>query len=324
MKLTNTDLTNFVNRIKLKRDNMPKFRTQVTNLQEDLEKHINEDQSTGIKVTKVIIAGSWKKGTILRATGANPIDIDLVLYVEGGENLQDDLEGLHDKVVEYLEKIYPTKDISRDVDASGKTRSIKIKFTGTGLEVDIVPVVPVDGQSEYVWQPQRGGGGGKYITSVTKQLDFARDRRAGNTSYTAIVRALKWWRNYKELDQLSSFVIELIVSYLEIEKGVEKNIEEGIIRFFKLVSDPSFPTISFKNSIGYIPYPTPNIFVADPTNKENNAAKKIDDINWPEVKSEANDAFETLSIAQSKNYTGDTIAEWKSVFGPYFNINEEE
>jgi hypothetical protein len=49
--------------------------------------------------------------------------------VEGDENLQDDLERLHDLVVDYLKKIYPTKDIFRDVDASGKTRSIKIKFT---------------------------------------------------------------------------------------------------------------------------------------------------------------------------------------------------
>jgi hypothetical protein len=69
MKLTNNQLTNFINRIKLKKDNMPVYRNQVNNLQEDLEKHIAEDTSTGIKVTKATIAGSWKKGTILRPTG---------------------------------------------------------------------------------------------------------------------------------------------------------------------------------------------------------------------------------------------------------------
>jgi predicted nucleotidyltransferase len=324
MKLNNSQLTNFVNRIKLKRDNMPRYRTQVRNLQEDLEKHITEDSSTGVKVTRVIIAGSWKKGTILRHTGENPIDIDLVLYVEGDENLQDDLERLHDLLVDYLKKIYPTKDIFRDVDASGKTRSIKIKFTGTGLEVDIVPVVPLKSPKEYVWQPQRGAGGEKYVTSVTKQLTFAANRRDANDYYTSIVRALKWWRNYKELDNLPSFTIELMVSYLEINKGIESGIEEGIIRFFKLVSDPTFPTISFKDAINNVLVPTPKIFVADPTNNDNNAAKKINDINWEEIKKDANDAFETLNIAQSKNFEGDTIEEWKSVFGPSFNINPEE
>src|SRR5690606_35710710 len=107
--------------------------------------------------------GSWKKGTILRPTGDNPIDIDLVLYITGDSRLHEDMERVNDLVVNYLEKIYPTKNINRDVDASVKTKSIKIKFTGSGLEVDIVPVVPLDTPKEYVWQPQRGGGG-KYIT----------------------------------------------------------------------------------------------------------------------------------------------------------------
>lgn len=322
MKLTNAQLQNFISRIKLKRENMPTYRTQVNNLQEDLEKYITSDTNTGIKVTRAIIAGSWKKGTILRATGENPIDIDLVLYVEGEANLQDDLERLHDLIVGYLKKIYPNKDILRDVDAQGKTKSIKIKFIGTGLEVDIVPVVPIENPKEYVWQPQRGGGG-KYVTSVTKQLEFAANYRSQNTSYTAIVRALKWWRNYKEIDQLSSFVIELIVSYLEMNKGIETNIEEGVIRFFKFVSDPTFPTINFKNAINTLPVPIPKFYVADPTNNENNAAKKINDINWDEIKKEANEAFEALNIAQSKNFEGDTVEEWKFVFGSSFNIKPE-
>ena len=45
--------------------------------------------------------------------------------------------------------------------------------------------------------------------------------------------------------------------------------------------------------------------------------------NWNEIKKEANDAFEALNIAQSKNFEGDTIDEWKYVFGPFFNINNE-
>ncbi len=58
MKLNNSQLTNFINRIKLRRENMTSYRNQVGNLQEDLEKFITQDITTGIKVTKVIIAGS--------------------------------------------------------------------------------------------------------------------------------------------------------------------------------------------------------------------------------------------------------------------------
>lgn len=309
---------------------MPKYRDQINNLREKLEEKIKNDKRTGLKVTRFIIAGSWKKRTILRPTGEHPIDVDLVLYVEGDENLQNDLKKLHDFVVGYLGEIYPTKDINRDVDAEGNTKSIKIRFTGSGLEIDIVPVVPLSTPKEYVVQPQRGGGGKKYITSITKQLSFAEDRSSQNSSFTSIVRAIKWWRNYKELKPvdddagISSFAIELIVSHLEITRGRSESIEDGLIRFFKFVSDPNFPVISFKDAIGKVPTFNTPIFVADPTNNENNAAKKLDETTWKEVKAEANDAFESLCIAQSKNFEGETIEEWKRVFGSSFNIEPTE
>lgn len=330
MKLTNTQIANFIDRIKLKRINMPKYRDQIQNLIEKLEEKIKNDTRTGMRITQFVIAGSWKKGTILRPTGDYPIDIDLVLYVEGDENLQNDLKKLHDFVVGYLEEIYPTKDIHRDVDASGNTKSITIKFSGSGLEVDIVPAVPMKTPKDYVWQPQRGGGGKKYVTSVKKQLELASTLRANNPSYTSLVRAIKWWRNHKELAPddstggLSSYCIELIASYLEIEKGKEQNIEAAIIRFFKFISSPDFPVIKFRDAISSIPqYDTP-VYIADSTNNENNAAKKIDtSALWKEIISEANEAFESLCIAQSRNFEGETIDEWKHVFGPFFNITPE-
>lgn len=323
MQLTNTELKRFVRRIKLKRLNMAKYRDQLTHLKDKLEKKIKEDERNAIRVTKFIIAGSWKKHTILRRTGDHPIDIDLVLYVEGDENLTKDLKKLHDFVYEYLTAIYPTKDIERDVDVEGNTKSIKIKFIGSGLEVDIVPVVPLESPAGYELQPQRGGGG-KYITSINGQLAFACARYNANHSYNAIVRCLKWWRNFKELKpELSSFTIELIVAHLDLQEGIETNIEEAIIRFFRFVSDSDFPVISFKGAINSVPAFTTPIFVADPTNNDNNAAKKMSAISWEDVRKEANNAFEALNYAQSINTQGSTIDEWKTVFGPSFNIDEE-
>jgi hypothetical protein len=64
--------------------------------------------------------------------------------------------------------------------------------------------------------------------------------------------------------------------------------------------------------------------VSDPTNNENNSAKKLDDSTWIEIIQEANDAFDSLNIAQSKLGIGETIEEWKHVFGPTFNISKIE
>jgi len=327
MKLNNTQLGFFIDRIKLQKDAMPKYRDQIDHIKERLQAKINDDKRTGLRVTKFLLAGSWKKRTILRATGDHPIDIDLVLYVDTDEATAGDLKKLHDKVVSYLEEIYPNK-VSKDFDATGNTKSIKVKFSGTGLELDIVPVVAVDSPEEYVRQPARGGGGKKYITSVTKQLTFASEAKERNPSYTAIVRVLKWWRNYAELKEdddtgeLSSFAIELIVAHLDLNHGVESNIEEGIIRFFKFVSGPNFPVIKFTGAINAVPEFDNAVYIADPTNDENNAAKKVDGPIWNEVRTKANEAFEALIRAQYCNFEGDTTSEWRDVFGSTFNISE--
>lgn len=325
MNLDNNQLLFFVDKIKLQSENMQKYRDQIDNLKSKLEDKIKNDQSTGLKVTKYLLAGSWKKRTILKATGDNPIDIDLVLFVGGDENIQNDLKKLHDYIVKYLEEIYPQKDINRDVDAEGNTKSIKIRFLSSGLEVDIVPVVPINKPEKYVWQPQRGGGG-KYITSVENHLDFSLSKRQINPSYTAIVRMLKHWKNYKELKPtdheggISSFAIELIVAYLDENYGIETNIEEGVIRFFQFVSGSKFPNIKFSHAINSIPYYSTPIYIADDTNNENNAAKKIDQSKWNEIVEEAEKAFDALNYAQSIKTEGATIEEWKTVFGPTFNI----
>lgn len=326
MKLDNNQLLHFVGKIKLQKDNMQKYRDQINNLKTKLEDKIKNDDSNGLKVSKYLLAGSWKKHTILKPSGDHPIDIDLVLFVSGDENIQNDLKKLHDFIVKYLQEIYPQKDIDRDVDAQGNTKSITIRFSGSGLEVDIVPVVPINNPERYVWQPRRGGGG-KYITSIENHLDFSVSLRKNNPNYTAIVRSLKWWKNYKELKStvtepgISSFVIELIVAHLDETKGVETDIEEAIIRFFQFVSGPNFPNIKFNHAINKIPsYSTP-IYIADDTNNENNASKKIDSAVWKEIIEQAEEAFDSLNYAQSKNNEGATIEEWKRVFGPTFNIN---
>lgn len=303
---------------------MQKYRDQISNLKERLEEKIKNDDNTELKVIKYLLAGSWKKHTILKPTGENPIDIDLVLFIDGDENIKADIKKVHDFIVKYLEEIYPQKDIGEDVEADGKTKSIKIKFIGTGLEVDIVPVVPLSEPKDYVWQPQRGGGG-KYITSVSRQLEFSKELRKNNPSYTSIVRILKWWKNYKELNPtdnepgISSFAIELIVGYLDVNQGVESNIEEALIRFFQFLSTTDFPVISFKRAINIVPSFNTPIYISDDTNNENNVTKKLTIDKWEEIIEEADDAFDSLNIAQSKNNEGDTTEEWKRVFGPAFN-----
>lgn len=81
MILKNTDLKVFVDKIRLKPENMPQYREQVKRLQEELEDKIKTGQGTGLKVTRTAISGSWKKHTILRPTGETLIDISSMTFL---------------------------------------------------------------------------------------------------------------------------------------------------------------------------------------------------------------------------------------------------
>jgi hypothetical protein len=126
MILTNTDLKVFVDKIRLKPENMPQYREQVTRLQEKLEDKIKNDQRTGLKVTRAVISGSWKKHTILRPTGDTPIDIDLVLFIGGDENIINDVSKLHDFIVSYLEEIVVIQYSLRNLQTIIIDRTIRV------------------------------------------------------------------------------------------------------------------------------------------------------------------------------------------------------
>ena len=58
---------------------------------------------------------------------------------------------------------------------------------------------------------------------MTKQLEFIRARKDAYANFAALVRLLKYWRNFHELDDsLRSFTIELIVSHLQDAQGAAR------------------------------------------------------------------------------------------------------
>ena len=129
-----------------------------------------------------------------------------------------DLATLHSRIRKLLAKIYPTK---KPEDFTIQPRTLGIEFRESGLEMDLVPVLAIDGPGDYGWQPSSQGD--KPVkTSVTKQLEFIRARKDAYANFTALVRLLKFWRNFHELDDsLRSFTIELIVSHLQ-ERGASR------------------------------------------------------------------------------------------------------
>lgn len=315
MDYTNEKLNNYVNRIKLTQEKKSSYTQQIDNLKNNVLKAVNGMENT--KVTKVKRAGSWKKNTALAPKGDYPLDIDMVFYLDIEDDTAFDAEELRDEIIDVLCEAYSNKEKSDFTDGQ---KTIGIVFRGSGLEVDIVPFIPEKGNTTYGRQPRKKLNSGEFKTSVDKQLDFISEIKDKCSNFTPIVRILKSWRNYQELE-LSSFSIELVVAHLiEIGRISDSSINQAIIIFFEFLGNGYPVKVYFPGAIGPETGSTPCI--ADPTNNENNTVR-LSDSEWNEVIEVAELGFETISYAQNVQEKGKTLDLWKEVFGPSFNIQEQ-
>ena len=316
MEYTNQQLINYVSRIKLTQEKKNSYSRQIDNLKNNVLNAVNGMANT--KVTRVRRTGSWKKGTALAPKGDYPLDIDMVFYLDIEENTSFDAEELREEIINVLCKAYPNKQRSDFTDGQ---KTIGVVFRDSGLEVDIVPFILEKGNTTYGRQPRKKLNSGEFKTSVDKQLDFISKIKDECSNFTSIVRILKSWRNYQELE-LSSFSIELAVSHLiEAERMPGSSINQAIITFFEFLGRDNPVKVYFSCAIGQQAGSAP--WIADPTNNENNTVR-LSESEWDEVVKVAECSFETIFYAQAVQETGKTLDLWKEVFGPSFNIQDKE
>lgn len=312
MEYTNQQLLNYVNRIKLTQEKKSSYSQQIDNLKENVIKAINNMENT--KVTKVKRAGSWKKGTALAPKEYQPLDIDMIFYLDVEDDTSFDAKELRDEIIDVLCEAYPNKKRSDFTDGQ---KTIGVVFRGSGLEVDIVPFILEKGNTTYGRQPRKKLNSGEFKTSVDKQLDFISKIKDKYPNFTSVVRLLKSWRNYQELE-LSSFSIELAVAHLISDGRISAySINRALTIFFEFFGNDSVVQVYFAGAIGAKSSTSP--WIADPTNNENNTIR-LSDSEWKEITEVAERGFETISYAQTVQETVKTLDLWKEVFGPSFNV----
>jgi hypothetical protein len=319
MELTDTQINYFVNnRLKPPKGKRAEYLAQVDHLIERFSAAANGDKVIDIK--KFLKTGSLRKGTVLRPKGDFGVDADVAVFLNANEASPYDLATLHQRIRKLLVKIYPTK---KPEDFTVQPRTLGIEFLDSGLEMDLVPLVVIDGSGDYGWQPSSRGDA-PVKTSVTKQLEFIRARKDSYANFTALVRLLKFWRNFHDLDEsFRSFTIELIVSHLQDVEGAPASLEAGLLRFFLYVADSQLKTpISFEECGTVKSFPKDRVVILDPCNADNNIARKITDQDCDSIVAKCRGAWETLSYA--RNYDGkvQTLELWKEVFGRSFVIED--
>jgi hypothetical protein len=314
MALSNTQFRYYdSNVLRLPQDKRTEYHAQVDRLIVELNKSLRG--KTKIKITRVVKAGTFAKFTILRKTSEDPVDVDLVFYVSGRSVDRETLQLLCDTIYELLIEIYPNKAVE---DFEIQRKAATVTFAGTGLSVDIVPVIEDPSREGYGWQFDIHDGT-RIQTCAPCQIQFIRDRKDIDADFRTLIRLGKRWRNFAELTALKSFVVELIMAHLLARDGAAGSIDEKYRRFLLYLAQSGLKEqIRFpENKAPFGSFTSP-VVILDPVYSLNNVAARITEDERKQIVARAEQDWEIATFASVEN----DLEEWKKIFGPRFRIED--
>ena len=314
MALSNTALRYYdSNVLRLPADKRKEYHEQVDRLIDELCKAIRN--RTEIKITKMVKAGSFAKYTILRKTSVDPVDVDVVFYIADKDADHETLQSLNDTIFELLVTQYPTKSVE---DFEIQRKAATVTFVGTGLSVDIVPVIEDSDRPGYGWQFDLETGD-CVETCAPGQIQFVRDRKNSDGDFRTLVRLAKKWRNHNGITKLKSFTIELIMAHVLDTQGSDGKIDQRFRNFLLYIAQSGLQDeISFpENTLPLGEFDDP-VVILDPVSSQNNVASRLSDQERSDIVEAANDAWETACFATADNDN----EVWKEIFGPRFKTED--
>lgn len=314
MALSNTQVRYYdSNVLRLPADKRTEYHAQVDRLIAELRKHVQNHGE--IKITKVVKAGSFAKYTILRRTSVDPVDVDVVFYLSGRDITHDTLKTINDLIYSLLIKTYPTKSVE---DFEIQRKAATVTFVGSGLNVDIVPVIEDETHAGYGWQFDIEDGS-SVQTCAPCQIKFVRDRKDQDGEFRTLVRMAKKWRNHVGLTRLKSFVIELIMAHILAQQGTTGSIEQRFRNFLLYIAQSGLKeAISFpENTPPFAKFFHP-VVILDPVYSLNNVTSRITEAERQEIVAAATAAWESAAYASAENDN----EVWKELFGPRFKTED--
>ena len=302
-------------KVNLPKDKADEYRAQARRLREKLEGYLGEHPDFALR--KMLLSGSLAKGTALRSLN----DIDVAVYITGSD-APHDLRGLLDYLAERLRKAYPN---FRPDQVKPQTYSVTVSFQGSGLDVDVGPVL-------YAGDPEWRGNlvsqeDGSFLeTSIPLHLEFTRKRkRKQETHFAQVVRLVKFWarRTKQERDgfRFKSFMIEMILAKL-CDDGVDfSDYPEALQSFFTYIGRRNLrERIVFTDH-----YPASDaakvkdpVQIFDPINCTNNVARLYTEAQAEAIVEAALDAGDAIDAALAAPTKQLTVYYWQKVFGNAF------
>ncbi len=316
--VSNSDIAQFAkDRVNLPKEKADEYRAQAQRLRERLEGYLSEHPDFTLK--RIMLSGSLAKGTSLRSLN----DIDMACYIAGADAPKE-IKSLLDFLVERLRKAFPNFQPDQ---VKPNTYSVTVSFRGSGLDVDVVPILYDDDPNWYGNLVSQDDG--SFLeTCIPRHIDFINKRKKKQeTHFAQVVRLAKFWaQNLKaerEDFRFKSFMIELIMSKLSDEGKDFSDYPEALQSFFTYIAKSNLrELIAFTD---YYPRSairdfTNPIKIVDPVNAKNNAAKLYTSQQAGSIVEAAIDAGDAIDAALAAPTKSETIAYWKKVFGPSFQI----
>ena len=304
-------------RVNLPQDKALKYRAQARRVRERLEQYLGENPDFNLR--KMMLSGSLAKGTALRSIN----DIDVACYVEGSEAPRD-IAKLLQYIVERLRKAFP--NFSPD-QVSANTYSVTVSFKGTGLDIDVVPIL-YHGDPQWYGDLVSQDDGSFLRTSIPLHLDFAAKRKKAQEKHFAqVIRLLKFWaRGHKDANEnfrFKSFMIEMIVAKLCDDGFDLSDYPEALQHFFTYIAKSDLSEqISFSDyyKSSSIPEYSDRVQIIDPVNAENNVSCLYTAANADLIVDAALDAGDAIDAALHAPNKQLTVKYWQKVFGTSFQV----
>lgn len=314
--MDHADIVQFAkDKVNLPKEKADDYRAQVQRLREKLESYLTEHPDFTLK--RMMLSGSLAKGTSLRSLN----DIDVACYVSGAD-VPKDIAALMEYLAERLRKAYPN---FKPEQVKPQTYCVTVSFKGTGLDVDVVPIL-YSGNADWYGNLVSQDDGSFLETCIPRHLEFIRTRKKKqDTHFAQVIRLAKYWVQHMKSEnfRFKSFMVELIMAKLLDDGKDFSDYPEALQHFFTYVANSNInDLISFtdyypRSQVGTF---TERVRIIDPVNAKNNAAKLYTKQQAEIIVEAAIDAGDAIDAALTATTKENTVYYWQKVFGPTFQI----
>ncbi|MDA8186453.1 MAG: CBASS oligonucleotide cyclase [Actinomycetota bacterium] len=304
-------------RVNLPKTEVDKHRDQVRRLRDNLQRVIEDHDH--YKLIKTLHSGSVAKGTALKTIS----DMDVAAYLDASQVPAGDEHKLLAELADVLRTAYGGTKAPEDFEE--QAHSVKVHFHGSGLDVDVAPVVYAglpDDRGDLITQ-----SGDRVETSVRLHLEFIRSRKQRyGKDYAQLIRFLKFWAREQKRSRGSdfrckSFLLELVVAHL-VSTGTSLSDYPTAIEavFAWMVQTDLAEQVAFDDYYDFATIPSIDdpIRIIDPVNPANNVCKSYTRADRDQLLEAAADALDAVTAARYGTTKGYAVECWQRVLGPTF------